>query len=315
MKEFYIYFRGKTLVKSHSIIIILVTFLAFTQTACQQFSTEEKVVNTNDLSQNDTNLNNDDAPNPEVENPESETEAITTGGSGGAKGWSTGSCGNQSYITYVPNSYNPTQGAAVIVAFHGLGDTKENFANTLSFTNWPAVADSEGIILVVPQPLNTTRLSFLHFNGTSFDGVSTQNEVDQALDCVYYGVGDKFNINTEEIYWLGFSEGASFANYALISKSKEIKAIIPYAGIVNPNGRVMTRKTPIYFIAGTLDFSYDSIVLYSQDWKDMGHPVEQKWVNNVTHSFSTLNMMVPATTVWQWLQQNPGSPVTSSYEP
>ena len=61
---------------------------------------------------------------------------------------------NRTYLLYIPTTYNATTDhLPLVIALHGLGDTKENFNN---FNGFKALAESEKFILVTPQAENPT---------------------------------------------------------------------------------------------------------------------------------------------------------------
>jgi poly(3-hydroxybutyrate) depolymerase len=238
-----------------------------------------------------------------------------TEGQGGSAGSSQGQCDSgRRYRLQAPSDYEPQTAYPIVVSFHGLGDTLNNFHQTMMRTDWYNLGNQRKFLVMVPESMNTDRQSFLHFtpNG-NFDRAATQDEMTDVLNCVYYDVGGEFNIDTEEIYWIGFSEGASFSSISAIVFSKELKAVVPYAGIATPNGS-MTRDIPSFFITGTNDGSYQTIKDIAQDWINLGHAINETYPGGVGHSFLDLNNRVPAGEVWDWITTAKANPVQSSFK-
>ena len=234
-----------------------------------------------------------------------------TNGAGGATGNSTGTCGSRNYALHVPANYNASQAIPIVVAMYGLGDDYQNFNSVAASLGWHSTADQQKFIFMVPASTNPDRQSFLHFNpDMSPDWAGIRNEMTTLLDCVYHGVGSKYNIETMKIYWIGFSEGASFTNVAASYLSKEIRAVGIYGGSAPRLTAEIHRLIPLYYLAGTSDFNYNAITQQSADWS--AHPHVYNWVS-ATHSFSQLNSLVPPTTVWTWMSTVAAEPVQSGY--
>lgn len=251
-------------------------------------------------------------PNPDKGQTGSKT---ATGGSGGAKGTVSATCGARSYMLHVPASYNQNKPAPLVAAMHGYGDTYQNFFAVAKYAGWAAAADAAGFIFMVPNHQNTTRQSFLHLKGTSLDAAGTQTEMKSLLQCIYNQVGAKYNLDTTAIYWVGFSEGATFSVYAAYVLHKELRAIAPYAGAVSGLPLPTPRKIPVYFICGAQDSSYASVAQSYQAWTSAGHPGKSSWVAGVGHKFSSLNLQgVKPGAVYQWMSTVKSDPVISGYK-
>jgi poly(3-hydroxybutyrate) depolymerase len=237
-----------------------------------------------------------------------------TGGTGGAKGVVNASCQGRSYILHVPASYSHTAPSALVVAMHGLGDSYQNFFATCKYAGWTGAADTRGFIFMVPDHKNPNRKSFLHLKGNSFDSTSTKVEVDDLLTCVYKHVGANYNIETTKIFWIGFSEGATFTVYAAYALHRELRAVAPYAGAIASLPLPFARRIPAYFVCGSQDNSITQIDQAYKAWIGSGHPGKSSWVSGVGHSFSKLNLSGPSPdSVYTWLSTVACDPVISGY--
>jgi len=235
-----------------------------------------------------------------------------TNGSGGASGSQTGSYNGRAYRLWVPSTYSDSTPSPIVVCFHGLGDTYTNFYNVACFYGWQSSANSRNYILMVPNHKNATRASFLHFNGTSFDMASTVAEMNDVLNCIYYGVGANYNIETTRIYWTGFSEGGTFSDLSAYVLNRELRAVAPYAGCVGGKQFPLNRKVPVYAVCGTLDGSYSHIASAFQEWVTAGHPTNNSWVSGIGHSYSGLCTSGPTPdSVYQWMSTVSCQPVVS----
>lgn len=243
--------------------------------------------------------------------------SVPTGGKGGGVGNKALKCSDgRDYQLWVPTSYSDSKPAPLVVAMHGLGDTHTNFIAVMKYVGWTGLSDSEGFILMVPDHLNKTRKSFLHVKGTSsLDAPGTQKEAKDLLTCIYSDLGKIYNLETTEIYWLGFSEGATFSVYAAWLLHNELRAVAPYAGGMSGLPLPAKRKIPAYFITGTQDYSYSAIVKAYNAWVAGGHPGKNAWVSNVGHSFSGLHSAGPKPKdVYSWMRTVKTDPVVSGYK-
>jgi len=240
---------------------------------------------------------------PRQRTPSVSLDTNPTKGFGGSSGYSRGQCGDgRAYQIYVPKSYQPSRAAALIVAMHGAGDTYSNFASVVLQTGWGLLSEQQGFIVMIPDHTNPTRRSFLHFNSNmSLNVAETQKEGRNLLDCIYYGVGSRYNIETHQIYWMGFSEGASFTAYMANFLSEQLRGVIIYGGSAPRLANVIKRKIPIYFISGIHDYNYNGILEQSATWS--GH-IHQRQFLNAGHSFVQLNSLVTPSHVWQWFQSH-----------
>jgi dienelactone hydrolase len=136
--------------------------------------------------------------------------------------------------------------------------------------------------------------------------------MDDVLNCIYYHAGKMFNIDTESIYWLGFSEGGTFSSLAGMKFSKELKAVVPYAGSA-PHFQNVERKIPSYFVVGTNDRFLDTVQSDAKEWISSNHPVNEFYATGVNHSFSGLHGALTAQQVWQWISTVAADPVKSGF--
>ena len=240
--------------------------------------------------------------------------SVPTNGSGGPMGNHAFTYNSRDYALHVPTTYSSSTPTPIVVAMHGYGDDYVNFFNVCGAAGWLSVADNNNFIFMVPETKNPSRASFLYFSGSSFDAASTRAEMDDLLDCIYYGVGADYNIETTEIYWIGFSEGAVFTVYAAYVHSQELHAAASYAGAITGLSLPATRLIPMYFICGTADSGYQGAVDTYNAWTNAGHPTNHSWVNGVGHSFLDLNSYGPSpASVYQWLSTVACQPVVSGY--
>jgi poly(3-hydroxybutyrate) depolymerase len=181
-------------------------------------------------------------------------------------------------------------------------------------TDWQTAADNHGFLLMVPDHMNPNRSSFLHITGSStLDVPATEAEMRDLLDCIYYGVGASYNVETTKIFWIGFSEGASFSDFAAFTLNRELRAVAPYAGGIGGKSLPVTRKIPVWAVCGTSDpIMWPAVSGSHQEWIDGGHPESHDWVAGVGHSFLSLCSQGPGPgSVYRWMADVICEPVVS----
>lgn len=234
-----------------------------------------------------------------------------TNGTGGTKGNVAATCTGRDVALHVPPNYQDSRPTAIVVAMHGLGDNIQNFNSVAAYVGWHKLADEKNFIFMVPSSRNPDRKSFLYFNtdGTA-NTRAIRDEGESLLNCIYREVGRKYNIETKEIHWIGFSEGASFTAFMANYLSNELKAVGIYGGSAPRIASAVQRQLPVYFLTGKQDFNYDAIVSQSAQWTS--HPNTRNFVQ-ASHSFIELNTLVSPRTVYDFMSQTASSPVQSSF--
>lgn len=249
-------------------------------------------------------------PSPTPSEPPSKVSK-STNGSGGTRGDVTETCPSRSVALHIPSGYQESRPTAIVVAMHGLGDNYQNFNAIANYVGWHKLADEKNFIFMVPSSRNSDRKSFLYFNadGTA-NTTAIRDEGESLLNCIYRDVGRKYNIETTEIYWIGFSEGASFTAFMANYLSNQLKAVAIYGGSAPRNPSLIQRQLPIYFLTGTQDYSYNAIVTQSAQWTS--HPHQRNFVQ-ASHSFRELNAAVSPRIIFDFMSQTAAPPVQSTF--
>jgi len=144
------------------------------------------------------------------------------------------------YLEYVPTIYNPENPAPVIFCLHGLGDNMTNFSG-VGFDN---VADQKGWIVITPQALDAT-LPVIGSIGAAWNsGVSATFPVigftiiNEAVDdsgfliAILDSLINNYNINTDSVFFMGFSMGGFMSNRMAIEHGNRINGIASVSGTI-----------------------------------------------------------------------------------
>lgn len=132
------------------------------------------------------------------------------------------------FILHLPEDAKSEEKLPVVFAWHGYGDTAENFDSFLS-----GLVDNETMpfILVVPEA-DTTRFGLQTMQGLDWDmlnitdGSAEADMFDEVLACI----GKKWAVDEEHIHLSGFSAGAITANSVAQLRSEKVASIFTFSG-------------------------------------------------------------------------------------
>jgi polyhydroxybutyrate depolymerase len=130
----------------------------------------------------------------------------------------------RSYTRYVPESYDPTQPTALVIALHGMFGSSEQMRD---FTSWNDTADDHNFIVVYPQALYQPDL-FVFFPLREND----ENAVDdvQFIRDLLIPLRHDFCIDSQRIYVNGFSAGGAMS----LLLACRIPEVIAAIGVMAP---------------------------------------------------------------------------------
>ncbi|MFV0524902.1 MAG: alpha/beta hydrolase family esterase [Acidimicrobiales bacterium] len=152
------------------------------------------------------------------------------------------------YELVVPAGYDPAVPTPVVLNWHGLGS---NGPDQLAFSEYPALADREGFLVVAPtgvpmpgQALNSWELTDdddptrddLAFAAAVLDHVIATTCVDEA-----------------RVYTTGMSNGGYFSSRLVCEMSDRIAAAASVAGLTHPDDCLPSRPVPYLGFHGVLD--------------------------------------------------------------
>ena len=186
------------------------------------------------------------------------------------------------YYEYVPSTYTGDTPAPVLVMLHGMGDQA---ADILNVTNFMAMADEKGWILLCPQALEfvfeipfagsynfgtcwaagiTLNVTFtLYGMPLNFD-ITVNGDVDDSgfLCALLDATESAYNIDQDSIFFAGFSLGACMSHRLAIEHGDRINAIAAVSGVVGNDMQALspTANVNVLEIFGTNDevISYDN---------------------------------------------------------
>jgi polyhydroxybutyrate depolymerase len=192
------------------------------------------------------------------------------GGTGNSKPYTTGKNrfvlsvdgDSREYYVHVPLHYNGASAFPVVFMLHGSGGNGEKFYN---ISGWKEVGDQQNILTVFP--------SSWQYNCVYDDGVQKPNaekwsSYDLELcntsespknDIRFFSVVidemvQKYNVDANRIYIVGFSNGGEMASRAAIELSGKFAAAVACAGALPADTTLVpVRKLPVLLQAGNSD--------------------------------------------------------------
>ena len=203
------------------------------------------------------------------------------------------------YLEYVPSSYAESTPAPLLFMLHGLGDEATNFYDA---TNIEAMAEQKSWIVVCPQALDfnlQTPIGGYDF-GTSWSAgitvtvqleiygmpfnfdVTVNPDADDSgfLMATLETLETEYNIETDSVFFAGFSLGACMCHRMAIEHGDRINAIAAVSGVVGNDMQSLTPVAPLHVLEvfGTNDekISYENaeISLQSYGLHNIGLPAE-----------------------------------------
>lgn len=201
------------------------------------------------------------------------------------------------YLEYLPSGYSGDEAVPVVFGLHGLGGSMNNFYN-LGINN---MADTAGFILIVPQAIEAFYMAYslgtAWNSGASMSGIVPNEDVDDTgfLMAVLDSLESNYNIDTESVYFFGFSMGGYMCNRLACEVGDRIDAIASVSGTIGnafdpqPTDHVAclhfhgTADETVPYSSNTSGMDADSLVNF---WADFNNCDETPIVYNYedTHS-------------------------------
>jgi len=200
-----------------------------------------------------------------------------------------GTADGRAYRLLLPDGDAPAGGWPVVMAFHGAGDTHDNFADTLLTSDWGDAMRSERFALFVPAHDNAQRPSFLRLAGRKPAMGRMREAMGELLAVLDEHVATEHpSIDASRLTLLGFSEGAVFADLLAFEHEARVEALLLYAGAA-AGKPVAAEGSLVVFAACGADDPFAAIARRGvAEWRTAGRRARIAIVEGVGHRFSTL---------------------------
>ena len=170
----------------------------------------------------------------------------------------------RNFITYVPSIYQPSQPTPLIFNLHGRTSTAWQ---QMWYGDFRDIADTANFIIVHPQGLlDNTGVTHWNLGQSNIDDIGF-------LNSLYSHLVSNYNINLDQVYSTGMSNGGYMSYYLACNMNDKIAAIASVTGAMdsftllncNPN-----HPTPVMEIHGTADFNvpFNDIINGIEYWRD-----------------------------------------------
>ena len=129
------------------------------------------------------------------------------------------------FYIYVPNGYSENiSPVSMLFSLHGGGD---NAQSNMQYSGFKEQADSDAFIIIYPQGAYYDEKATTGWN-TEDGGVNDVAFIESIIDWT----GNNFNVQLNEVYVAGFSNGGFMAYHLACYLSPKIAAIAPVAGLM-----------------------------------------------------------------------------------
>jgi polyhydroxybutyrate depolymerase len=156
------------------------------------------------------------------------------------------------YIFYVPSSFDSTQPAALVMVFHGGGGKARN---AVRMTDFSALADEKGFLVVYPNGTGPLEEQVLTWNGGTCCGNAMLNNVDDVgfARAILDDLQTIAAIDLKRVYATGMSNGG-IMSYRLACEAADVFAAIgSVAGTQNFAPCQPTERVAVIHFHGTND--------------------------------------------------------------
>ena len=168
------------------------------------------------------------------------------------------------YVVYVPSIYNASVSTPLLFNLHGR--TSNSYA-AMYHADFRDIADTANFIIVHPQGLiDTTGVTHWNIGQSTVDDIGF-------LSSLYSQLVSNYNINIDQVYSTGMSNGGYMSYYLACNMSDNIAGIASVTGAMSSYTQLFcnpTHPTPVMEIHGTNDpiVPFTSIIQGIEYWRD-----------------------------------------------
>jgi predicted esterase len=180
------------------------------------------------------------------------------------------------FIVVLPSRYDPAKSWPVVFRFHGSGDDCENFSR-----GWESVKTPEECVAVVPEIPTKSRTAWNDEHGQRF------------VDRLYREILRRYNVDTNRVYYSGFSAGGGAAPMLAGLWPERCAGIYgagrhAWAFHVDPKGSAaVIARIPAFFVVGQKD-APDRVASYRDAEpiaKELGAPWTFHYPKGLGHDY------------------------------
>lgn len=187
------------------------------------------------------------------------------------------------YILHVPSGYDGSSALPLVIAYHGNGGCADQFAAYEA--QLESTADSNGFLLAYPQGLARAKGAAEWDPGD--DGTQSISTNDLAFfDALMADIGSAYNIDSEQVYAVGYSNGGMMAYGLACNRGDQVAAVGIMSGVMLPGNCDVGNYTSVLHFHGTADdaLPYEG----NQDYQAISDVISF-WVshNNISNTTST----------------------------
>lgn len=199
----------------------------------------------------------------------------------------------RNYQVYIPNNYDESNPASMVVTLHGLGDTVDNFKQI----GFARVADTTNYIVVVPQAVSDFIAGTAWNSGAGIFGYYPNAGVDDIgfLNALIDQVQSDYEIHPEQIYMCGYSMGGFMTQRMACESNEKLRAVASVAGTLGSaiESCHPGRKFPVAHFPGTDD---GTVGYYNNTFGNSVDELIAIWTTNNLTNPNPIHTPLPDTT-------------------
>jgi polyhydroxybutyrate depolymerase len=181
------------------------------------------------------------------------------------------------YLLVVPRAVESKR-VPLVVALHGTGDSPAAMSR---YTRLDELASKHQFVLVYPK----ARGGMWQVMG---DGALADNRDVRFMDALIERLSTRFPLDSERIYVVGMSNGATFAQLWAAQRSTQIAAVVGHSGTPPADMLAPERDFPVMLVVGAADTpaTVEAVRVASESYRASGRPTDIRVVGGLGHAWS-----------------------------
>ena len=151
----------------------------------------------------------------------------------------------RNYWLHIPANFNPQKQTPLVIVIHGAFSTARKMEKESGFSE---VADREGFLVAYPTGAYGLFGLFQHWNAGHCCGKAARDQIDDVgfLDAVIDDISLRFNVNSRQIFMVGFSNGGMLTYRFAAERTHRLAAAATLAAALGgrPSSESSWWKTP-----------------------------------------------------------------------
>lgn len=196
------------------------------------------------------------------------------------------------YMLYLPNNYDESNPASLVLTLHGLGGTMQNFSQM----GFDRVADTTNYIVISPQAVSDILAGTAWNSRAGILGYYPNSNVDDIgfLNALIDNTIANYAVNPDRVFMCGFSMGGFMTQRMACESNGKFAAFASVAGTIGSgiNACSPGRAVPVAHFHGTED---DVVGYYDNTFGINVNDLMTNWITNNSTSTTPIHTALPDT--------------------